>query len=127
MRVLHGSTIGFGVICIGAALAMIEIKSALDVWWELAGIFGGGMLGLFLLGRLFPRAGSSAGLTGVGAGIFVILWMTLSPKLAWWPAALRSPFNGLLVIVFGTVTILVVGGLAALVFPARPAAPPAVS
>ncbi len=127
MRVLHGSTIGFGAVCIGAALAMIEIKSALDVWWELAGIFGGGMLGLFLLGRLFPRAGSAAGLAGVGTGILVILWMTLSPKLAWWPAALRSPFNGLLVIVFGTLTILVVGGLAALVFPPRAAAPPAVS
>lgn len=117
MRVLHGSTICFGTICIGAALAMIEIKSALDVWWELAGIFGGGMLGLFLLGRLFPRAGGAAGLTGVAAGVLVILWMTLSPKLAWWPEALRSPFNGLLVIVFGTLTILVVGGVTALAKP----------
>ncbi|AKC82236.1 sodium:solute symporter [Verrucomicrobia bacterium IMCC26134] len=119
MRVLHGSTIGFGLICIGAALAMIEIKSALDVWWELAGVFGGGMLGLFLLGRLFPRAGRTAGLAGVGVGILVILWMTLSPKLVWWPESLRSPFNGLLVIVFGTFTILVVGGLTALIFPTR--------
>ena len=92
----------------------VEIKSALDVWWELAGIFGGGMLGLFLLGRLFPRAGGGAGLAGVCAGVVVILWMTLSPKLAWWPEALRSPFHGLLVIVFGTLTVLLVGGLASL-------------
>lgn len=114
MRVLHGGTVAFGLVCVGASLAMIEIKSALDVWWELAGIFGGGMLGLFLLGRLFPRAGGGAGLAGVSAGVVVILWMTLSPKLAWWPEALRSPFHGLLVIVFGTLTVLLVGGLASL-------------
>jgi SSS family solute:Na+ symporter len=123
MRVLHASTLGFGVICVGAALAMISIKSALDVWWELAGIFGGGMLGLFLLGRLMPRASGRAGLVGVGAGVLVILWLTLSPKLAWWPDALRSPFHGLLVIVFGTLTILVTGGLTALLAPARPGSP----
>jgi SSS family solute:Na+ symporter len=122
MRVLHASTLGFGVICVGAALAMISIKSALDVWWELAGIFGGGMLGLFLLGRLVPRAGGRAGLVGVGAGVAVILWMTLSPKLAWWPEALRSPFHGLLVIVAGTLTILVAGGLTGLLAPVRPPA-----
>jgi solute:Na+ symporter, SSS family len=117
MRVLYASTLGFGLICVGAALAMISIKSALDVWWELAGIFGGGMLGLFLLGRLVPRAGNRAGLAGVTAGIVVILWMTLSPKLAWWPEALRNPFHGLLVIVVGTLTILVTGGLTALLAP----------
>jgi SSS family solute:Na+ symporter len=124
MRVLHASTLGFGAICVGAALAMIEIKSALDVWWELAGIFGGGMLGLFLLGRLFPRAGATAGLAGVGSGVVVILWMTLSPKLAWWPETMRSPYHGLLVIVFGTLSILIIGGIAALLFPTRTKIPP---
>lgn len=119
MRVLYLSTLGFGVICVGAALAMIRIKSALDVWWELAGIFGGGMLGLFLLGRLSRRADGRAGLMGVGAGVVVILWMTLSPKLAWFPADWRCPFHGLLVIVFGTLTILVVGFIAAWLLPAR--------
>lgn len=119
MRVLHGSTLVFGAICIAAALAMISIKSALDVWWELAGIFGGGMLGLFLLGRLAPRADGRAGLAGVLAGIVVILWMTLSPKIAAWPEALRSPFHGLLVIVIGTLTILFVGALASRLLPPR--------
>jgi solute:Na+ symporter, SSS family len=119
MRVLHLSTLVFGIISVGAALLMISIKSALDLWWELAGIFGGGMLGLFLLGRLMRRADGRAGLAGVVTGIVVILWMTLSPKLAWWPDAIRSPFHGLLVIVFGTLSILVVGGIAALLLPAR--------
>lgn len=121
MRVLHYSTLGFGAICVVAALAMISIKSALDAWWELAGIFGGGMLGLFLLGRLVPRADGRAGLVGVSAGILVILWTTLSPRLAWWPEALRSPFHGLLVIVFGTLAVILAGVVAAFLFPRRSA------
>jgi SSS family solute:Na+ symporter len=119
MRVLYFSTFAFGAVCIGAALAMIQIKSALDVWWELAGIFGGGMLGLFLLGRLSPRADGRAGLIGVGFGLVVILWMTLSPKTAWFPEAWRSPFHSLLVIVFGTLAILVGGLLASLFLASR--------
>jgi len=119
MRVLYASTLVFGAICVGAALAMIRIKSALDVWWELAGIFGGGMLGLFLLGRLLPRADGRAGLIGVAVGVLVILWMTLSPKIAAWPEAWRSPFHGFLVIVFGTATILASGAVAAWLLPAR--------
>jgi SSS family solute:Na+ symporter len=109
MRVLHFSTLVFGLICIAAGLLMIEIKSALDVWWELAGIFGGGMLGLFLLGRLSQRAGNVAGAAGLLAGILVIVWMTFSPNLSGFPAGWRSPFHGLLVIVFGTASILLVG------------------
>ena len=126
MRVLYGSTLLFGLICTVAALAMIEIKSALDVWWELAGIFGGGMLGLFLLGRWRastmlspPRAlvegrqpvGRGPAMAAVAAGVGVILWMTWSP---YWPeayAAFRSPFHNQLVIVIGTLTILGVGVL----------------
>jgi SSS family solute:Na+ symporter len=113
MAVLHLSTLGFGVLSILAALAMIRIKQALDVWWELAGICGGGMLGLFLLGRLVPRARSTAGMIGVAAGVVVILWMTL-PKVVHVPEAWRSPFHGLLTTVFGTLAVLGVGALASI-------------
>jgi len=33
----------------------------------------------------------------------------LSPKLAGFPEAMRSPFHGFLIIVFGTAAILIVG------------------
>ena len=56
MRVLQLSTIGFGIIGTGAALAMIGVKSALDNWWKISGIFSGGILGLFLLGLIVQRA-----------------------------------------------------------------------
>lgn len=111
MAVLHLSTLGFALLSILAALAMIRVKQALDVWWELAGICGGGMLGLFLLGRFVPRAGSGAGLVGVAAGVVVILWMSL-PKLMDVSEPWRSPFHGLLTTVFGTLAILSVGALA---------------
>ena len=115
MLVLHLSTLLMGALSIVAALAMIHAKkSALDVWWKLAGIFSGGMLGLFLLGLLSRRANSNHAAIGVGSGMTVILWMTFSP---WWKdtlsgwnlAWLVSPFNDNLIIVAGTLTILLVG------------------
>lgn len=111
MRFLYLATITIGMLGTGMALAMIHVKSALDAWWMLAGVFGGGMLGLFLLGFLSRRAGGRAGLAGVTAGVLVILWMSLSPR---WTGALaewKSPFHGFLTIVFGTAAILLVGML----------------
>lgn len=118
MLVLYGSTLCFGLLSIGAAIAMISIKSALDIWWELAGIFGGGMLGLFLLGRM-SRASNGAAAAGVIAGLLLIVWMTFSNRLAFVPDALRSPFNGLLTLVFGTAVLMVTGLLAMQLFNAR--------
>ena len=63
------------------AFAMMGVASALDVWWALASIFSGGMLGLFLLG-LISRASNAAAATGVVVGVLVIVWMTISAK---WP------------------------------------------
>ena len=109
MRVLQFATLGFGVLGTLTALAMIRVQSALDAWWQLAGIFSGGMLGLFLLGLLSRRAGSRAGAVGVAVGVLVILWMTLSPKWEGPLAPFRSPFHNFLTIVFGTLAILLIG------------------
>ena len=117
MRVLYGSTVAWGVIATAAALAMIHVESALKAWWQLAGIFSGGMLGLFLLGMLSKRAGGAAAGAGVTAGVTLILWMTLSPKWTVVPEALRSPFHPFLVIVFGTLTVLGVGLFVAIISP----------
>ena len=114
IRVLRVTTVAWGLAGTGAALAMTRVRSALDAWWTLAGIFGGGMLGLFLLGFLSRRATGRAALGGVAAGVLLTLWMTLSPRWAAFPAALRSPFHEFLVIVFGTAAVLAVGwGLSA--------------
>lgn len=109
MRVLHVSTLIWGLLGTGTALAMIGVKAALDAWWSLSSIFAGGMLGLFLLGVISRRAGNAAAATGVIMGVLVIVWMTLSPQSSILPDMLRSPFHSFMIIVFGTMTILLTG------------------
>lgn len=109
MIVLYASTVAWGGAATSVALAMISVRQALDAWWELAAVFGGGMLGLFLLGILSRRAGGGAAAAGIVAGVAVILWMTVSPKWKAWPDSLRSPFHPFLISAFGTMTVLGVG------------------
>ena len=117
MRVLRVSTIAWGVLAIGVALAMIGVESALKTWWKISGAFGGGMLGLFLLGFLSRRVKNAAAVAGVCAGVLLIMWMSLTPVLAkrWeFLAPIKSPFHGFLSIVFGTTAIVLVGFLVTL-------------
>ncbi len=111
MRVLHGGTLLFGLFGTFAALAMIGAKSALDVWWQMASIFSGGMLGLFLLGLLARRATARAALPATAVGVAVIVWLSVS-KTALWPESLSryaNPMHSNLTIVVGTMSLLVVG------------------
>jgi SSS family solute:Na+ symporter len=114
MKILYSSSFLFSVFSIVIAIAMINVQSALDVWWKLASIFSGGMLGLFLLGYFSKKVTSVAAIIGVVAGVLVIGWMSLSPIFftsdSLQPFA--SPFHGYLSIVFGTMTIFIVGFLA---------------
>ena len=86
MRVLHVATLVFGVLGTFTALAMIRVKSALDAWWTLQGIFTGGVLGLFLLGMISKRARNPQAIVAVALGIFLIVWLALS-NTSFWPAA----------------------------------------
>ena len=98
--VLRVSMVAWGALGTGVALLMDRRKNALDTWWELAGLFGGGMLGLFLLGLLSKRARSADALFAVICGVAVIVGLTFSPKRLVHP---------LLPIVLGTVVILLAG------------------
>ena len=117
MRVLHRATVVSGVLGTAIAFAMINVRSALDAWWTLAGIFGGGMLGLFLLGYLSRAAGKSSALIAVAVGVMVIMWMSLSPKWGGAFADFASPFHSFLTIVFGTAALLLTGLLATTLLP----------
>jgi SSS family solute:Na+ symporter len=122
MRVLRGATIFWGAIGTGAALLITLMESnILDLWWQLSGVFAGGMLGLFLLGLLARRAGGTAALIGVAVGVATILWMSFS-KAAWMPPAIRYSLDSLTVTVVGTLTIFGVGLLLSLVLKKGPSA-----
>ncbi|MHC4462106.1 MAG: sodium:solute symporter family transporter [Planctomycetota bacterium] len=69
-------TVVWGLFGIGFALLMIRAKSALDTWWQLSAIFGGGILGLFILSLLRVRLRLWQGLVSIGASIAVISWAT---------------------------------------------------
>ena len=113
LRVLRRATVVIGVLGTGAALLMIGAGSLLDVWWTVSGIFAGGLLGLFALDRLAPRAGRGAAQAGVAAGVLVIVWMTVSPQLDGSLAMLRIPLHSYMITVIGTLTIFAVGLLVA--------------
>jgi SSS family solute:Na+ symporter len=108
MTVLRVATIAFGLAGTAAALAMIGVGSALDVWWAVASICSGGMLGLFLLGIL-THTSNAAAMIGTVVGFLVICWMTISVQ---WPLALgdwTSPFHSFAIIVIGTLAIFFIG------------------
>ena len=103
------STFVIGVLAIITGIAMIGVKSILDLWWQLSGIFAAGMLGLFLLGIISRRAKSAEALIAVIIGVLVIAWMTFPAIIPERYAALRNTFNSNMVIVIGTLTIFLAG------------------
>lgn len=109
LSLLHISTVVFGLLGMGAGIAMIGVKSILDVWWELSGIFAAGMLGLFLLGIASRQTKNHEALIATMIGIVVIIWMTFSSHLPEQYEFLRNPLNKNMIIVIGTLSIFLVG------------------
>ncbi|MBA4167872.1 MAG: sodium:solute symporter [Chitinophagaceae bacterium] len=109
LYILRVATVLFGLAGMGAGIAMIGVKSLLDTWWEVSGIFAGGMLGLFLLGIISRRTKSPEAYTATLIGIAVILWMTFSKFIPEQYAFLRNPLDKNMVIVIGTLTIFLAG------------------
>ncbi|CAG5009358.1 Sodium/glucose cotransporter [Dyadobacter sp. CECT 9275] len=109
MRLLYIATTGFGLLGMVTGIAMIGVKSVLDIWWLLSGIFAGGMLGLFLLGIISKNTKNTEALTATIIGVLVIVWMTFSPKLSGEYAYLRNPLHQNMIMVVGTLSIFLIG------------------
>ncbi|KJD34360.1 sodium:solute symporter [Tamlana nanhaiensis] len=110
MQVLYIASAVISILGIGIAIAMINVKSALDAWWKLSSIFSGGMLGLFLLGIFTKKKNTTSAIIGMIAGILVILWLTLSEQI-FGSDSIGASFHTYLTIVFGTMAIFLVGFL----------------
>ena len=115
MAVLYSSTLLFGIAGTVTALAMIRVRSALDMWWNLQGIFTGGMLGLFLLGLISRRARNPQAVSAVVFGVLVILWLSLSREWSRW----SNPLHNNMTIVVGTSAIVILGVLLTQFMPRR--------
>jgi len=109
MKVLKMSTVIWGILGTFFSLALIGIESLLDTWWQLSGIFAGGMLGLFLLGFFSKTTGNTIAKISVTIGILVISWMTFPVIIPDDLAFLRSPFHTNMIVVVGTLTIFLSG------------------
>ncbi len=113
IRVLHTATLVIGVVGTVTALAMLRVRSALDAWWNLQGIFTGGMLGLFILGMISRRAKNPQAVVAVTAGVMLILWLSLSTT-DFWPGSLgeyTNPLHSFMTIILGTSSIVLIGML----------------
>jgi SSS family solute:Na+ symporter len=88
---------------------MIGSKSLLDIWWELSGIFAGGMLGLFLLGLISRSTRNTEAITATIIGVVVILWMTFSDRIPADTGFIRFVLHRNMIIVVGTLSIFLSG------------------
>lgn len=87
VKFLRLTTVIWGIAGIAVALLLINAQSALDIWWIIAGIFGGGILGLFLLGISNIKITQLQGIVSVIFSILIIIWGSflrdLPDQFAW--------------------------------------------
>ncbi len=110
LRMIRITTALIGVIATMASLVMINAKTALDVWWKLSAIFGGGMLGLFLLAFLFKSMRSREAAIATVIGVIFVAWAT-SSKVWFVDASWGFPLHTMMIGVCGTILVVAVGFL----------------
>lgn len=106
LKMIRISTALIGVLATLASLAMINAKTALDVWWEMSAMFGGGMLGLFLSAVLMPRLGSGQAMAATVTGLIFVGWASGS-KLWFGDADWGFSLHTMMIGVIGTLLIIV--------------------
>lgn len=104
--VLHFATIGVGVLGIVFGISMIGVKSLLDVWWKLSGIFASGMLGIFLLGYLVKNVQNWQAIFATIVGVILVAFITFKNFL---PSYLVVNLDTKMTVVVGTMSIVFTG------------------
>ena len=107
-------------VMIGGAifLAKSETKTLQDTATILASLFGGGLLGMYMLGFLTNRGDARAVGFGIGATILFTCWTMLSSR-GLLPKALEVPFDLYYTIIIGNIVMFVVGFLAGVLLPRK--------
>jgi SSS family solute:Na+ symporter len=90
---------------------MIRAKSVLDVWWQISGIFGGALLGLFILAFLRVRLKLVQGVISIAVSIVVISWGTFARDLPDGWQWVQCNLDGIIVGAAGTAALMAVAGV----------------
>ena len=110
VTVLRVASVAIGILGIGVALCFLLVDNALDAWWALSSICSGGVLGMFLLAYLCPKAKKSHVVPGVIVGVASLILIALQTKLTdWWDIPQFVHIN--LSIVISTLLIFLIGFL----------------
>jgi SSS family solute:Na+ symporter len=103
-----------GCLCVGIAIVLAQTSgSALSLWYTVSAIVSAGLVGLFLLAFLTPRAGARAAQIAIAACLLFTAWATLYPR--------QFQLHTYMIGVFGHLIIVLGGGAASLFFPNRDA------
>lgn len=107
-------------IMIGGAilLAKSDTKTLQDTATILASLFGGGLLGMYMLGFLTNKGDARAVGFGIGATILFTCWTMLSSKQLL-PKALDVPFDLYYTIIIGNFVMFIVGFIAGTLLPKK--------
>jgi SSS family solute:Na+ symporter len=101
-----------GCLCIAIAIVLAQTSgSALSLWYTVSAIVSGGLVGLFLLAFLVPRASATSAYIAIAACLAFTAWATLNPK--------QFGLHNYMIGVIGHLIILAVGTLTSLIFPNR--------
>lgn len=98
---LRLATAGLGVFACAVGLAVMNVTSALTVFWALQSILSGGMLGLFLIGAFSRRTRSLPAAVATVCALGMVAFITFGQRL----------LHINLAIVCGTLTLVLVGFL----------------
>jgi len=113
LRILHVATAVMGILGITFGISMIGVKSLLDVWWKLSGIFAGGMLGIFLMGYLAKNVVNWQAKIAATIGVIIIAMISFKDNL---PEAYRLPLDSKMTVVIGTLSIVGTGFVLSKIF-----------
>ena len=114
LRMIRLATGAIGILATLASLLMINAKTALDVWWQMSAIFGGGMLGLFLSAVLMPELKSRHAFAATIAGLLFVAWATGS-KLWFTSSSWGFGLHTMMIGVVGTLLIVAISYLLQLI------------
>jgi len=105
-----------GIVTIGVAVMLAHSEgTALKTAFQIASIVSGGVTGLFALAFLSTRATAGGAYLGIAASLMFTAWATLTSKGQWSPPITYS-LDPLLIGVFTTVLLFVVGYLTSPLF-----------